>query len=57
LPAAMRMTIINDWLAGSYFPPGRPQTLASDEYLLSGKAAGRYTPDLRSVVFVEARPW
>ena len=56
LLAAMRMTIINEWLAGRYFPQVSPQTLGSDEYLLNVNPPRRYTPDLRSVAFVESRP-
>jgi len=52
----MRMTIINEWLAGRYFPQVSPQTLGSDEYLLNVNPPRRYTPDLRSVAFVESRP-
>jgi hypothetical protein len=56
LLAVIRMTIINEWLAGRYFPQVSPQTLGSDEYLLNVNAPRRYTPDLRSVAFVESRP-
>jgi hypothetical protein len=50
----MRMTIINEWLAGGYFPQVNPQTLGSDEYLRNVSTPRRYTPDLRSVAILES---
>jgi hypothetical protein len=57
LPAAMRMTIINDWRAGGHFAPGANlRRWESDEYLPAWKPLRRYTPDLRSVASLESQP-
>jgi hypothetical protein len=56
LLAAMRKTIINEWLALGYSSGQTRDPFRNDKNLPKVNAARRYTPDLRSVSPAESRP-